>query len=149
MGENRTPPLKDRAAPVHRQDCPVACGWWHAGTDRAAQARRIQQHMRDRHQEGVTSHIGLHAMNQPLAAISPARPYNKPTPADATDPGKYPPPPYPPKGAEWIGGYRQGMAHCLDTLQPLLDADASINAIRQAVRSLRGQMPEPAATPPS
>lgn len=142
MSEQQTQPPTDREQNVHQRNCPVACGWRHASTDAAALAMRIQQHMRDRHPEAVTPDIGIYTVNQPVSALSPDLSHTKPAPSN------YPPPPYPPKSAEWIDGYRQGMAHCLATLQPLLDADAGMNTIRQAVRALRGQMPEPSATPP-
>ena len=44
----------------------------------------------------------------------------------------------------WTNGYRHGMEHCLAILSPLLDGDnADIAAVREAVRLLRHQMPQP------
>ena len=40
------------------------------------------------------------------------------------------------------------MQYCLPTLQPLLDAGAGVQAFRDAVRMLHGQLPTPAATEP-
>ena len=48
---------------------------------------------------------------------------------------------YPPMSPAWIDGYRKGMEYCLATLQPLLRADASRDAICEAVRMLHGQLP--------
>lgn len=44
----------------------------------------------------------------------------------------------------WTNGYRHGMEHCLAILAPLLDGDnADIPAVREAVRMLHHQMPQP------
>ena len=69
---------------------------------------------------------------------------NVPTPAPPgteTAAGGYPPPTYPPKTDDWKDGYRRGMAYCLATLQPLMNDDHGITAVREAVRMLHGQMP--------
>ena len=52
------------------------------------------------------------------------------------------PPAYPPMTPAWVDGYRKGMEYCLATIQPLLRADATHDAIREAVRMLNGQLPE-------
>ena len=45
--------------------------------------------------------------------------------------------------AGWHEGCRSAMAHCLATLQPLLDEDADLPVIREALQALENQMPEP------
>lgn len=53
------------------------------------------------------------------------------------------PDPYPPMSPAWQDGYRQGMEYCLSVLDPLLDDDDAMPAVRKAVRMLHGQTPAP------